>query len=79
MSGVLRSATVAERERRPARASGPCDGTPTSTSAVGRLDAAGDGERAEPGGRAAQQLLEARVLVGELQRLDEIALRATRS
>ena len=34
----------------------------------------GDGERAKAGGGAAQQFLEAGILVRELQRVDEIAL-----
>src|SRR5439155_22971880 len=38
------------------------------------LATAGDGKRAEAGGRAAEERLEAGVLVRELQRLDEVRL-----
>ena len=58
----------------PARASDRREGMPISNSAVDRFGAAGDAERAEAGRGAAQQFLEAGVLVGELQRLDQIAL-----
>ena len=78
ISGVLRSATVASASATGARV-GSRDGMPISNSASRRLGMAGDAERAKAGGGAAQQLLEAGVLVGELQRLDRDSSRATRS
>ena len=73
ISGVLRSATVASASATGARV-GSRDGMPIVEQRLSRLGLAGDRQRAETGGGAAQQLLKAGVLVGELQRLDEIAL-----
>ena len=74
ISGVLRSATVAERQRHRRARRIARRNADRRTAPSTRLGVAGDGERAEAGRGAAQQLLEAGVLVGELQRLDQVAL-----
>ena len=78
MSGVLRSAIVASASATGARV-GSRDGMPIVEQRVDGVARPATAKRAEAGGRAAQQLLESGLLVGELQRLDQIASRATRS
>ena len=70
---------VAQRNHRrapapPARGSDPATGCRRRTARRRRVGAPGDAERAEARRGAAQQLLEADVLVRELQGLDQIAL-----
>ena len=78
ISGVLRSATVAERQRhRRARRVLRRDAD-VEQRRRGVL-AAGDGQRARPAAAPRSSSWKPGFVVGELQRLDEIASDATRS